>query len=205
MSDVRLGTTGAGVVEVLREKGYDRAEIGVVGVAMYGVGQVEGYVPYSTWTHILSSLPQAKFHEMSLAFAQLVSVKSDEELQLVRRSAEIGEIASQRMMEVTRPGVSESEIYAAIMYELFLNGANGLNAPYANSIAAALWSRQSKLGASHLAYTGAATSNGPERGRGPGGDIPPIRRNVYAGANVRRPSARGLVEQGMCSRCPQFV
>jgi Xaa-Pro aminopeptidase len=131
VSDIRLGSTGAGVVEVLREKGYDRADIGVVGVAMYGVGQVEGYVPYSTWAYILDSLPHAKFHEMSLAFAQLVSIKSDQELQLVRRAAEIGEQAAERMMNVTRPGTSESEIYAAVMHELFLNGANGLNVPYA--------------------------------------------------------------------------
>jgi Xaa-Pro dipeptidase len=134
VSDVRLGTTGAGVVEVLRERGYDRANIGVVGVAMFGVGQVEGYVPYSTWTYILTNLPHAKFHELSLAFAQLVSVKSDEEMRLVRRSAQIGELASETMMKVTRPGVSESEIYAAVMYDLFVNGANGLNAAYATPL-----------------------------------------------------------------------
>jgi Xaa-Pro aminopeptidase len=134
VSDVRLGTTGAGVVEVLKEKGYDQADIGVVGVAMFGVGQVEGYVPYSTWTHILAGLPGAKFHEMSLAFARMVSIKSREEMQLVRRSARIGELASETMMKVTRPGVSESEIYAAIMHDLFMNGANGLNAPYATPL-----------------------------------------------------------------------
>jgi len=129
--DVRVGTSGAGVVEVLQEQGYDRANIGIVGVNIFGVGQVEGYVPYSTWTYILDNLPHAKFHEMSQAFAQLVSVKSDEELQLVRRAADIGELAAKEMMKVTRPGTSESEIYAAVMYQLFLNGANGLNVPYA--------------------------------------------------------------------------
>ena len=134
VSDIRLGTSGAGVVEVLKEKGYDRTDIGVVGVAMFGVGQVEGYVPYSTWTTILANLPHARFHEMSHPFAEMVFVKSDEELQLVRRSAQIGELASETMMKVTRPGASESEIYAAIMHDLFLNGANGLNAPYATPL-----------------------------------------------------------------------
>jgi Xaa-Pro aminopeptidase len=129
--DVRVGANGAGVVEVLQEKGYDEANIGVVGVNIYGAGEVEGIVPYNTWAYILNHLPHAKFHEVSRAFAELVSVKSDEELQLVRRAAEIGELAAETMMKVTRPGISESEIYAAVMYQLFLNGANGLNVPYA--------------------------------------------------------------------------
>jgi len=129
--DVRVGATGAGVVGVLQEKGYDKANIGVVGVNIYGAGEVEGYVPYNTWTHIVDHLPQAKFHEVSRAFVELVLVKSDEELQLVRRAAEIGELAADAMMKVTRPGISESEIYATVMYQLFLHGANGLNVPYA--------------------------------------------------------------------------
>jgi Xaa-Pro aminopeptidase len=68
---------------------------------------------------------------MSQSFAQLVAVKSAEELRLVRRAAEIGELAAATMLEVARPGASESEIYAAVMYQLFLHGANGLNVPYA--------------------------------------------------------------------------
>jgi len=131
VEDVRLGSTGAGVVDVLLEKGFERGRIGVVGVSMYGVGQVEGYVPYSTWVFIQENLKGAKFHEMSQSFAQLVSVKSEEELRLVRRAAQIGEMAAQTMLKVTRPGTSESEIYAAVMYQLFLHGANGLNVPYA--------------------------------------------------------------------------
>jgi Xaa-Pro aminopeptidase len=129
--DVRVGTSGAGVVEVLQEKGYDQANIGVVGVNMYGAGEVEGFVPYHTWNYILDHLPHAKFHEVSRPFIELILVKSNEELQLVRRAAEIGELAADTMIKVTRPGISESEIYATVMYQLFLHGANGLNVPYA--------------------------------------------------------------------------
>jgi hypothetical protein len=34
------------------------------------------------------------------------------------------------MMDVTHSGATESEIYAAVTHQLFLNGANGLNVPY---------------------------------------------------------------------------
>lgn len=128
--DMRPGATGPGVVEVLREKGYDKANIGVVGVNTYAPGEREGYVPYVTWDHILKALPHAAFREVSAPFSSLVAVKSDEELQLVRRAAEIGEIAAETMIKTIAPGVSESEIYSATMGQLFKNGANGTTSPY---------------------------------------------------------------------------
>lgn len=130
VSDIRLGANGAGVVKVLREKGYERAKVGAVGLAIWAPGEMEGYVPYGTWTYILENLPHSTFVNVSDEFAQLVFVKSDEELRLVRRAAEIGELAAQAMMDVTRPGVGENELYAAGMYQLFLNGANGSPSPY---------------------------------------------------------------------------
>jgi len=130
ISDVRVGANGTGVVEVLKEKGLQRAEIGVVGIKLWGAGEMEGYVPYTTWNYILENLPHVKFHEMSQAFVKLVSVKSEEELVLVRRAAAIGELGAATMMEVTRHGVGENEIYAAVMNQLYLNGAMGNPAPY---------------------------------------------------------------------------
>ena len=134
VQDVRLGTSGAGVVEVLKEMGFEQADIGVVGVSIFGVGQVEGFVPFGTWSNITKNLPKAKFHEMSQEFAQLMSIKSDEEIQLVRRSADIGELASGVLMKVARPGKTENEIYSEIMHEIFLNGANGSRVPYATPL-----------------------------------------------------------------------
>lgn len=128
--DMRPDATGRGVVEILQEKRYDRAAIGVVGLDTYAPGEREGYVPYNTWAYILKNLPHADFREVSLVFADLVSVKSDEELQLVRRAAEIGELAARTMIKKTRPGVSESEIYSATISQLFKNGANGTTSPY---------------------------------------------------------------------------
>ncbi|MDB4444205.1 M24 family metallopeptidase [bacterium] len=132
--DVRAGVSGAALVEVLKEKGYERSDIGIVGLNIYDEQRVEGYVPYNTWEYVLKNLTHARFHEMSQAFAELVLVKSDEEMKLVRRAAEIAELAAETMMEVTRPGVSESEIYASLVYQLLLHGANGNNVPKATPI-----------------------------------------------------------------------
>lgn len=127
--DMRVGSWGAGIVEVLREKGYERANIGVVGLNTVAPYELEGFVPYRTWAYILANLPYANFREVSAAFCQLVFVKSDEELQLVRRAAEIGELAAEAMLKTTRPGASEVEIYAAATNQLSLNGARGQFAP----------------------------------------------------------------------------
>ncbi len=128
--DIRRGTTGAGVVGVLRERGYERANIGVVGLDSWAPAQLEGYVPYRTWAYISDNLPHANFRDVSLAFAKLVLVKSEDELQIMRRAAEIGELAAEAMMKATRPGVSENVIYAATVNQLFLNGANGGISPH---------------------------------------------------------------------------
>ncbi|MBI4322401.1 MAG: aminopeptidase P family protein [Chloroflexi bacterium] len=134
VQDFRAGASGAGVVKVLLEKGCERAHVGVVGLAMYAPGEVEGYVPYPTWSHVLENLPHATFHNVSQAFAELVAVKSEEELRMVRRAAEIGELAAQAMIDAARPGAGENEVYAAGMYQLFLNGANGSPSPYITSM-----------------------------------------------------------------------
>ena len=130
VNDIRLGANGPGVVGILMEKGYENANIGVVGLDLRVPGEMEGNVPYKTWNHILQNLPQAKFHEVSGEFARLIFVKSDEELQLVQKAAEVGELAAEAMINAARPGASETEIYAAAMNQLHLNRVTGSVSPY---------------------------------------------------------------------------
>ena len=85
---------------------------------------MEGFIPYKTWAYVLEHLPHATFVEVSRPFAEVMLVKSEEELALVRYSARIGEMACEAMLNVTRPEVSESEIYGTIMKVIFTHGAN---------------------------------------------------------------------------------
>jgi len=124
IEDVRDGSTGPDIVAALREKGYDRASIGVVGLESREPGEPEGYIPYKTWSYVLEHLPGARFVDISQAFAELALVKSEEELTLVRYSAQAGEAACEAMLRTTRPGIAESEIYAAVMNAIFAHGAN---------------------------------------------------------------------------------
>lgn len=123
IEDIRVGTTGAAVVSVLREKGLERSRIGVVGLTVEAPGEPEGFFPYTTWAHVLKELPGASFVEMSHDFCKMMLYKSAEELAMARRSAAIGQEACARMLELSAPGVDERTIYAAMMEVMFRSGS----------------------------------------------------------------------------------
>ena len=124
IEDIRIGTAGKDIVAVLREKGLDSASIGVVGLESRGLGEPEGCISYKSWTHIVKHLPKSTFIDVSQLFDQMTFIKSEEEISLIRYSAHIGEMACQAMLDIARPGISESEIYANIMKEIFTHMAS---------------------------------------------------------------------------------
>jgi Xaa-Pro aminopeptidase len=123
IKDLRVGYSGEGVVKALQEKGMDQAKIGVVGLESWGPGEDQGVVPYKLWADVLKALPQATFTEVTSAFAGVMLVKSEEELNMIRRSAQIGELACKTMLKVTKPGVSEAKIYSEVMSTIYAQGA----------------------------------------------------------------------------------
>lgn len=123
VDDIRVGISGPCLVAILREKGLDQAKIGVVGLESQGAGETEGIIPYKTWAYVLENLPKATFRDISRSFSELMLVKSKEELALAQRSADIGELACEAMIEVTKAGTRESEIYAAVISVIYGHGA----------------------------------------------------------------------------------
>src|SRR3990170_3172548 len=124
IKDMRTAAAGPGLVGVLKEKGFEKGRIGVVGVESVAPGEPEGFFPYKTWAHVLKELPQATFVDLSEPFAEMMLVKSAEELELMRYSAQIGEEACKKMFEIAAPGKSERDLYAAITGVIFENGAS---------------------------------------------------------------------------------
>ncbi len=127
LEDWRIGTAGPQLVALLREKGFDSATISVAGEgAVSGAAATAGgdSFSYTTWSYVLEQLPGATFVDVSRAFVELMLVKSDEEIALLRHSAKVGEMACEAMLKVTRPGVSESKIYTTIVNTIFSNGLN---------------------------------------------------------------------------------
>jgi Xaa-Pro dipeptidase len=128
VEDMRVGIAGPVVVGVLKEKGFDRSKIGVVGLESRSPGEIGGCLPYTTWSHVLNELKQATFVDLSLPFCELVLTKSEEELRFVRISASIGEQACEAMLRFLRPGVTEQALYGEIIKTICERGA-GLRYP----------------------------------------------------------------------------
>jgi Xaa-Pro aminopeptidase len=124
MNDCRPGFGGAATAAVIREKGCGGSRIGVVGLGATAAGEREGIVPHTFWTNLVRELPEAAFEDLSQPFGDLVLVKSEEELALVRYAASVSEAACRIMLETSRPGIAEDALYAEVMREIFRHGAD---------------------------------------------------------------------------------
>ncbi|WP_258960807.1 M24 family metallopeptidase [Paenibacillus aquistagni] len=110
-----VGKMGGHIVSILEQRGLAESSFGVIGLEPYPPYYFDGAIPYNTWNSIQKGLPHAVFKPVGRRFFALSAVKSQEELDVLRRSARIGEQMCQAMLEATKPGVRENEIYAAAM------------------------------------------------------------------------------------------
>jgi Xaa-Pro dipeptidase len=113
--NIYVGKLGSNVVEILEDRGLENGAFGVIGLEPYPPFYFDGAMPYNTWQTILEDLPKATFKLVGNRFFDLASVKSPEEIEVLKWSANVGEKMCQAMLEATRPGVGENEIYAAAM------------------------------------------------------------------------------------------
>jgi len=124
VSDYRVGMGAADAAALIRELGFGRSRIGVVGLGRTSPGEPDGFIPYTFWTKLVREFPEASFTDISPAFTALVLIKSEEEVALIRYAARVSEAACQAMLDVTRPGIGEEIIYAEVMSAIFRHAAD---------------------------------------------------------------------------------
>ncbi|MBI4322567.1 MAG: aminopeptidase P family protein [Chloroflexi bacterium] len=129
VTDLRHARTGRELGKHLKSLAYERSKIGVVGLSM-GELSVEGWIPYRTWADVLEELPNASFIDVTRPYVELVSVKSEEELQMVRKAADVAELACEEMLRVVKPGIRESDVVAAVMNVVYGHGCVGSLLPH---------------------------------------------------------------------------
>jgi Xaa-Pro aminopeptidase len=116
--DIRIGFGGARVAEIVREKGLQNHRVGLVGIGPTAGGEAEGLVPHGFFKNLTIALAGIEIVDFTLDFLDFIHVKSDEEIALIRFAAGVSEQACFAMIDACRPGVSEAEVYAAILYEI---------------------------------------------------------------------------------------
>lgn len=120
--NIRVSRDSRAVAEVLGELGLTKGTIGVVGLEPHPPWHPEGIIPYGLWNAVLTRFPNIDFRPVALAFSQLIMKLSQEEIAVVRHAANIGDDMVRAMVETARPGVAESEVYAAAMATAFARG-----------------------------------------------------------------------------------
>jgi Xaa-Pro aminopeptidase len=92
----------------LREIGAGRGRVGLVGAnAKFSMG-----MPYQHHERLRRSLPDVELVDVTASFQRLRLVKSDEEIEWLRRAAKLTDRAILAVAEAAEPGVSEIELVA---------------------------------------------------------------------------------------------
>ncbi len=125
------GTTaapwGQAVARCLRELGADRKRIAIAGLrgGVYTlVRQPEGYANYTSVAEIREALPEAAIVDGTPIMTEARYVKSEEEIEALRRSVLIAEASADALAEHARPGVSAAEVYGYMVFEQLRRGAD---------------------------------------------------------------------------------
>ena len=103
------------LADCLKEAGMERATIGVCGLTpgLYSVvRQPDGYAGYTAVTNMQKALPDATFVSASDLMGEARFVKSAEEIEVLRHSTDLAELAWAAMIDTARVGVFEPEIMA---------------------------------------------------------------------------------------------
>jgi len=123
VKDVRDGRNrwGENAIERITELGLQKGTIGISGLA--GLFRApEGIIPYSSVKAIQDAFPQATIVNATEMMQELRAIKSAEEVSMLQRSAEIVEKTIEAMVEHANPGVSEKELYGAMVHAMLANG-----------------------------------------------------------------------------------
>src|SRR6266478_6178821 len=97
-----------GIVNEMRERGYDKGRVGIVEYDPYTS------IPKNHWDFFTANLPQAEFLFVTKEFIAMRLLKSAEEIQFLERSAELGDIGLSAMQERVRPGMTEGEVFGIV-------------------------------------------------------------------------------------------
>jgi Xaa-Pro aminopeptidase len=115
------------VANRLRAFDLGRQRIAVAGLAggpYTLVRNPEGYVNYSSLMAVREALPEATFVDGTPILTEARYVKSEEEIEVLRRSVAIAEASAEALVEHARPGAPAAEVYAHMLFEQTRRGAN---------------------------------------------------------------------------------
>jgi len=116
----RSRTWADSVAARLKELKLDGGRIGMDGYA--GPLDPDGWLPHNVHTRLIELMPGAKIVAMDDMLEKVRSVKSAEELGVLREAARLGDLMLATCRDTARPGVKDCEVYANMMRTMVANG-----------------------------------------------------------------------------------
>jgi Xaa-Pro dipeptidase len=122
VSDIRArkGTWAASIAGRIRELGLEKARIGVDGLA--GPLDPDGWFPHSVYLEMTGLLPQVEIVNTDDMLEKMRAVKSTEEIGVLEKAAQLGDLMLDACLRTAKPGVKECEVYARMMEVMLANG-----------------------------------------------------------------------------------
>lgn len=117
---IRAGPWAEAIARNLKELGYEKANVGVVGLP--GVQDSEGWIPYHTFSELKRLLPYATLTSATPLLERLRMIKSEEEIWCLERAAQLSDLAIEALVETAIPGKTEYEVYASMVEVMLRNG-----------------------------------------------------------------------------------
>jgi Xaa-Pro aminopeptidase len=117
---------GKTMAQALIDAGMARARIGVSGIrrGFYTHGRAfHGVVNHSSYAEVLRRLPNAIFENATEVIGRARYVKSEEQIECLRRGAAIASAGIDKMIELVRPGMDEGILYARVMRSMLELGS----------------------------------------------------------------------------------
>jgi Xaa-Pro aminopeptidase len=123
--DIRVvagdGLWSAALIESLREKGMAQARVGVTNL-VNAPRQPEGEINYTTYDRVLKAFPRATFEATGGLLWRAKMVHSPEEIAVLEKATQVGEIGLEAMFETAGPGVLHRVVWLA-MYQAMVNAS----------------------------------------------------------------------------------
>ena len=122
VSDIRArrGSWADSVAQRLSELGLTGARIGMDGLA--GPLDPDGWLPHSVHQRLCELLPKVEFVNLDDMMESMRTIKSDEELEMLGRAAQLGDLMLTTCRDTARPGVKDCEVYGRMMEMMLANG-----------------------------------------------------------------------------------
>jgi Xaa-Pro aminopeptidase len=122
--DLRVGQT-ADLARIAEERLGDLAlaggTLGLVGMVFRSRENIG--LPWNLLEEIRKRLPKLNIIDVTDLFFELRSIKSDEEIFCLEKSAEIADVGFEAHLKAWRPGMTEREYYAAVVHAMDAAGA----------------------------------------------------------------------------------